>query len=66
MNLFGIQKICIVTDLLVLKPLISSEIIGSAQIVVSLDGIVSRSQKNPFVRKRGQSRSAMKDEGFPS
>ena len=40
MNLFVIQKICKVTDLLVLKPLISSEMIGSAQIVVSLDGIV--------------------------
>ena len=52
------------TDLLVLKPLILSEMIGSAQIVVSLDGIVSRLQENPFVRKRGQSRSAIKDEGF--
>ena len=64
MNLFGIQKFCKVTDLLVLKPLILSEMIGSAQIVVSLDGIVSRSQENPFVRKREQSRSAIKDERF--
>ena len=52
MNLLDIQK-CLPSDgLLVLKPLILSEIIGSAQIVVSLDDIVSQTQENPFVRKK--------------
>ena len=52
MNLFGIQKFCKMTDLLVLKPLILSEMIGSAQIVVSFDGIVRRSRENPFCEKK--------------